>query len=302
MNTNDKIPCKPPLLVFGEILWDMLPAGARPGGAPANVAVLAHAIGAHCLLASAVGDDEPGHDMLELLCERDFPTTHVQVIAGAPTGAVDVTITGTGIPAYRIRENTAWDHIALTSELAKTASCAAAFYFGSLAQRSGESRATLKKLLQTIPANCMRFFDANLREPWPSADVLRDSLAHADILKLNHEELPLLASWLGLPTEERAFADAVFARHPVRTLLLTKGPAGADVFDKGVEPVRVPASPAERIIDTVGAGDAFSAGFIDGCLRGLSSREAAQCGSDFAARVCENAGAWLPPRALRKDG
>lgn len=296
MNTNDKTPDKPSLLVFGEILWDMLPTEARPGGAPANVAVLAHAIGVDCLLASAVGDDASGHEMLALLRARDFPVDHVQVIAGASTGAVDVTITGAGIPSYRIRENAAWDRIALTPELVETAMKTAAFYFGSLAQRSAESRATLRKLLQSIPSNCLRFFDANLREPRPTTDVLRDSLAHADILKLNHEELPLLASWLELPSEEHAFAATVFECFPLRTLLLTKGPAGADVFDKGSEPVRVPASPAEKIIDTVGAGDAFSAGFIDGCLRGLSSREAAQRGSDLAARVCETAGAWLPPR------
>lgn len=294
MGSNPDRSHNPLLLVFGEILWDLLPAGAQPGGAPANVAVLAHAVGANSFLASAVGRDACGLDMLARLRERGVPTTHVQQLDGIPTGAVDVTITEGGIPSYQILENVAWDHIACPPALAQTAARAGAFYFGSLAQRSAQSRDTLKKLLQTIPARCLRFFDVNLRKPWPAADMIDTSLAHADILKLNHEELPLLANWLALPCDERGFAGALFARYPIRTVLLTKGPLGADIFDKGGEPARVPASPVEKIADTVGAGDAFSAGFIDARLRGLSNADAAKRGSDLAARVCATAGAWLP--------
>lgn len=283
------------LLVFGEILWDMLPDGAHPGGASANVAVLAHSIGVDCLLATAVGDDDSGHDLLARLNAHSFPTGGVQQIQGAQTGMVDVALSGNGIPSYHIRENVAWDRIAITPALLEAAAHAKVFYYDTLAQRSMESRATLQKLIARTKSGCMRFFDVNLRQPWPEAGVLRESLARASVLKLNNEELPLLAGWLGLPTDEAGFATGVFTCDSVRAILLTKGAKGATLYESGNEaPHHVPPSPVEKIVDTVGAGDAFSAGFIAGCLQGLSYKEAVRHGSDLAARVCANAGAWLP--------
>ncbi len=299
MTTNHKYTTAAPqpapkLLVFGELLWDLLPDGAKPGGAPANVAVNARLSGAGCLLVSAVGDDALGREMLARLRARNFPDGGIERIAGRPTGAVDVSLSGAGIPSYHIREEVAWDYITGSAEARAAAAEAGAFYFGSLAQRSARSRATLFELLAMVPRGCLRFFDVNLREPWPAEEILRGSLAHADVLKLNHEELPLLAEWLGLPGDEPGFAAALGERWPVRVVLLTKGPRGAVVYEKGEAPVEVPASPAEKIVDTVGAGDAFSAGFLDGCLRGLSYAEAAKRGSGLAACVCGTAGAWLP--------
>lgn len=283
----------PLLLVFGEILWDLLPAGAQPGGAPANVAVHAHALGLDCTLASAVGDDSPGREMLDRLRARGFPIDGIRQIPGAQTGLVDVALNGRGIPEYHIREDAAWDRIAATPALREAAAQAGAFYFGSLVQRAPQSRSALRELLGLAPPNCLRFFDVNLRLPLPPAELIGASLAHATILKLNHEELPILAKWLGLPSGENDFAEALFARHPARVILLTKGPAGAELFERGRAPLHVPASPVEKIIDTVGAGDAFSAGFIAGCLRGKTHADAARDGSDLAARVCATAGAWL---------
>jgi fructokinase len=283
------------LLVFGELLWDILPDGAKPGGAPANVAVMAHLVGAECLLVSAVGDDGLGREMLARLRARDFPADGIQQIAGKATGGVDVTLSGAGIPSYHIREDAAWDHIADAPLARAVAAEAGAFYFGSLAQRSTRSRETVRSLLALAPRGCLRFFDVNLRQPWPSVETVRESLARTDVLKLNNEELPLMAKWLGLPgDDETGFAAAMGERWPVRVVLLTKGPRGAVIYETGMEPIEVPASPAEKIVDTVGAGDAFSAGFLCGCLRGLPYAEAAKLGSDLAARVCGNAGAWLP--------
>jgi fructokinase len=292
---------KPPahgkkLLIFGEILWDLLPDGAKPGGAPANVAVNTHRLGLDCALVSAVGDDARGRAMLARLRAHGFPADGIQQIAGKATGAVDITLSGAGIPSYHIREDAAWDYITDTPEARASAAEAGAFYFGSLAQRSARSRETLLALLALAPRGCLRFFDVNLRRPWPSVETVRESLARADVLKLNHEELPLMAEWLSLPGggDEAAFADALAARWPVRVVLLTKGPRGAVIYEQDREAVAVPASPAGKIVDTVGAGDAFSAGFLAGRLRGLSYDEAARLGSDLAACVCETAGAWLP--------
>jgi fructokinase len=305
------------LLVFGELLWDLLPDGAKPGGAPANVAVNAALAGADCALVSAVGDDERGREMLSILRARNFPTACVQTIAGAGTGAVDVTLSGAGIPSYHIRENVAWDFIENTAAAREAAAGAGAFYFGTLALRSPRSRETLLALLDLAPRGCLRFFDVNLRDPLPAPAVVRESLGRADVLKLNHEELPVVAAMLGLPAGADEFVKALAAEFPVGVVLLTHGAKGAMVYENKVGqasrlprqtggalcapsgkrdacPTFIPASPAEKIVDTVGAGDAFSAGFLCGCLRGLSSAEAAKPGSDLAARVCGNAGAWLP--------
>ena len=287
------------LLVFGEILWDMLPSGPQPGGGSANAAVLAHATGVNAMLASAVGDDARGDEMLGRLRARNFPLDGIQRIAGAKTGIVDVVLTGRGIPSYHIHTDTAWDRIAMTPALRDAAPLADAFYFDSLTQRAPVSRATLRELLRLARPGCLRFFEVNLRTPWPAVDVMDESLAFADVLKLNHEELPLLAGWLGLPADEDGFVAGVYARYPARVVLLTKGPQGAVVFEHGAAPVFVPADdPGREIVDTVGAGDAFSAGFLAGRLRGMSNADATRCGSALAARVCATAGAWLEPQPM----
>jgi fructokinase len=271
----------------------MLPAGKQPGGAPANVALHAHALGIDTTLASAIGDDAHGHEMLARLRARRFPTASIRQIPGAQTGLVDIALNARGIPEYRIRENAAWDRIAATPALRETAAQTHALYYGTLAQRAPQSRATLHELLRLTPPASLRFLDVNLRPPWPPASLIDASLKHATILKLNHEELPLLAEWLGLPPAETAFAAALFARYPAQVILLTKGPQGADLHERGRPRQHIPAAPAPKIVDTVGAGDAFSAGYIAARLHGHPPAAAARQGSTLAARVCATPGAWL---------
>ncbi|EIQ02067.1 sugar kinase, ribokinase [Opitutaceae bacterium TAV1] len=289
----------PDLLVFGELLWDLLPSGPQPGGAPANVAVQAQGIGVDSLLVSAVGDDNLGHEMLARLRAQGVRLDGIRTDPEAPTGTVEVTLSGNGIPSYHIRRDVAWDHIVATPALGDAAASARAFCFGSLAQRSPVSHKTLRALLARVPPGCVRFFDVNLRKPHPPPEIIRTSLAHTDVLKLNHEELPLVARWLDLPADEAGFARALHRRYPVRTILLTRGPDGATVFGSDHPPVEIPASPVKKIIDTVGAGDAFSAGFLAGLLKGLPAGEAAALGSDLAAEVCQTSGAWLPAGVMR---
>lgn len=286
----------PQLIVFGEILWDMLPSGPQPGGAPANVAVQARACGIDTLLITAVGDDDPGRQMLARLRERDLPADGVQIIPGVPTGAVEVTLKGQGMPDYRIHTNVAWDQIALVPALRAAAQNARAICFGSLAQRAPVSRDTLRALLDLVPVGCQRFFDVNLRRPWPDFQVIELSLCHTDILKLNDEELPIIADMLKLPTDANAFAPALFEKYPVHTMLMTMGSRGAALFARDMlHSIHIPPAPVEKIVDTVGAGDAFSAGYLAAILIGRLPESAARSGSALASRICAISGAWLPP-------
>lgn len=287
------------LLVFGEILWDMLPSGPQPGGAPANVAVQTHACGVDTLLVTAVGDDDPGRRMLAHLRERDMSADGVQIIPGVPTGSVEVTLKGKGMPDYCIHTGVAWDQIALTPALRAAAQNARAICFGSLAQRSPVSRDTLRALLKLAPPGCQRFFDVNLRRPWFDLEVIQTSLSHTDILKLNDEELPVIADMLKLPPDADAFALALFGKHPVHTMLMTMGSRGAALFARDMlHPIHIPAAPVEKIADTVGAGDAFSAGYLAATLAGRLPESAARSGSALASRICAVSGAWLPPGEL----
>ncbi len=290
MGTNHK-----KVLIFGELLWDMLPTGPRPGGAPANVAVQTHSAGADCLLISAVGDDEPGRELTARFRAQGACADGIQVARTHPTGTVDVTLTPDGKPSYKIHANVAWDHIKSPPALRNTIAKASALYFGSLAQRSPVSQKTLREIADLVPATCLRFFDINLRHPLPHADILRDSLGFTDILKLNDEELPHLARMLRLPENDNTFTRALFAHTPVKTIILTNGPAGATLFEHDRPAINIPATPVNQIADTIGAGDAFSSGFLVGQLRGLSNHQSAKLGNDFAARVCQIAGAWPPP-------
>lgn len=286
------------LLFFGELLWDMVPAGAQPGGAAANAAVMAHACGADALLISAVGTDDLGKAMLARLGQHGLPTEGILVSNQWPTSTVDITLTADGQPSYIIHTDVAWDHITAHDPIIAAAQSAKAFYFGSLAQRSFTSRRNLHLLLGKLPADCLRFFDINLRVPLPSPEIVTHSLEYTDILKLNDDELLVLAQWLKLPTAEEDFAKGIFERFPVRTLLLTKGSKGAVVLERRGT-TRVPAPTVENLVNTIGAGDAFSAGFLVCLLNGNDTAQAAAVGAELAAKVCRHNGAWLPPQTAQ---
>ncbi|MDR1789654.1 MAG: PfkB family carbohydrate kinase [Opitutaceae bacterium] len=285
----------PSITVFGEILWDLLPSGPRIGGAPANLAVHAADAGLDTALVSAVGDDPLGRRIRDALDARGFPHGLIQTEPARPTGTVDITLDAKGAATYRINGDVAWDHIRLTPENTAAAARADAFCFGTLAQRSPVSRATLRALLDNLPPAAVRLLDVNLRKPPPADEVLRSSLAAATHLKLNDEELPRLAALLGAaPGDERAALDALLDGNPgLSVILLTRGPDGADILTRS-ECFHLPAADVPGLVDTVGAGDAFTAGFVIATLRGAAPRQAATAGNALAAKVCATAGAWLP--------
>lgn len=207
--------------------------------------------------------------MISQLSLHGISTEAIQISHNLPTSTVDITLSDDGQPDYLIHTNVAWDHITLTPEILKAAASARSFYFGSLVQRSEVTLNTLRQLLNALPPDCLRFFDINLRTPLPDPAIIRSGLSQTDILKLNNDELLIVASWFDFPTEEEDFARSLFSAFPVRLLLLTKGEEGAVVFERDREvPHRIRAPKVYPLVNTIGAGDAFSAGFLISLLEG----------------------------------
>ncbi len=191
------------MLAIGEVLWDLLPSGRQLGGAPANFAYHAHALGADARLVTRVGDDALGREVLERFRLLGLPTDTIAVDAAAPTGTVSVELGPGGQPQFTIHENVAWDRITADEIALAAAAEADAVCFGSLAQRSEPARRAVRLLVAATRPGAFRIFDVNLRPPFVDRDVIEGSLVLANVLKLNDLELSVLAEMFGLPAVRR---------------------------------------------------------------------------------------------------
>ena len=206
-----------------------------------------------------------------------------------PTGTVQVTLSATGSPTYEISEGVAWDHIAFTDELRALAQRTDAACFGSLAQRHEASRTTILSFLKAMPEGSLRIFDINLRLQYYTRETIHTSLEHADILKLNDEEVPIVARLLGLEGDMETVCRQVLTDYSLRAVILTRGADGCSIYhEKGS--VFHP-SACIKVADTVGAGDSFTAGFVSALLAGRSNLEAVALATRVAAFVCSHHGA-----------
>jgi fructokinase len=284
---------------IGEVLWDLLATGPKMGGAPANFAYHAHALGANSAAVTRVGKDELGRKILRRFRELGLATTAVQEDAAAPTGTAEVRLSGNGLAHFTIQENVAWDYLAATLEAASAARAADAICFGTLAQRNTISRATIQRLVGDTTATALRVFDINLRQQYYSRDVIEQSLSLANVLKLNDDELPVLAAMFGLAGSAANQIEALAKRFSQRVVALTRGPRGSLLYrdgrwsDCGSRPVEV--------VDTVGAGDSFTAAFVMGLLCNLDLDEINSFANEVARYVCSQAGATPPMPAEFAD-
>lgn len=285
-----------PLVVgIGEVLWDMLPGGKQLGGAPANFAYHAAALGAHGLVVSRVGDDEPGREIRSRLDALGIDSRFVSGDGDHPTGFVAVHVDALGIPEYVIHERVAWDFLSADDALLDLASRADAVCFGTLAQRSSDSRDTIRAFLRATRVECLRVFDINLRQSYYDRDTIHHSLLLSDVLKLNEDEADTVAARLDLISDDYADAASIvpplFAKYPLRIIALTRGAAGSLLCSsdgrwsdhRGVTP--------DRIADTVGAGDAFTAALVTGLLEGVELGRINDVANRLAAYVCTQPGA-----------
>lgn len=289
------------LISVGEILWDVLPDGKVLGGAPANVAWHALQLGADAHLASAVGDDANGLEILAKLKEMGLNAATVAIVPGKPTSTVDAVLDADGNARYAIHADVAWDSLPATPEMIALASRADAVAFGSLAQRSPAGRDAVRRILDAARPDALRIFDINLRPPHFSGETLHAGLERANVLKMNHDELPVVSGLFGLPAEERAALPALMLRYPnLRRIIVTCGSDGALWYDQdGI--VRMPPPRAVAVADTVGAGDSFTAAVVLGLLKNWSRETVLSHAIATASFVCSRRGATprLPEEITR---
>ena len=277
---------------IGEVLWDLLPSGMKLGGAPANFAGHAHALGAEARVVTRVGQDGLGTDIFKHLEGHGIVCNTVQIDPLAATGMVTVTLSEQGIPQYIIHENAAWDRLAVTPAAEAAIAAADAICFGSLAQRSEVARQTIQQLVATAPLGTLRVFDINLRQKYYTRAIIEQSLRLANVLKLNDGELPVLAEEFGLVGTPRDMMQNLAATFELDVVALTRGPAGSLLLQNG-QWSDCPSEPT-KVVDTVGAGDAFTAALIMGLLRKMPLEEINYFADEVARFVCGFAGATPP--------
>lgn len=280
-----------PLIVcLGELLWDVLPDGAVLGGAPANVAVRARRLGARTAMISAVGDDPPGRRARQQLDRLGVDTSGVSIVPDQPTGTVAVTVAEDGEPAYRIAEPAAWDFIPQSPEAFGWAASADALCYGTLAQRGRVSRTSIAALIDAAPPRALRVLDVNLRHPWVVPDLVVVLLERSNVVKLNESELAAVAEFLGLAGGEGALLEQLAERYRQRLVALTRGRSGCHLYADR-QHVEHDGFSVDAIVDSVGAGDAFTAALITGVWRGLPLKAVAECANRVASQVCCQSGA-----------
>lgn len=275
---------------MGEALWDVLPEGKKIGGAPANFAYHVSQFGLPSCVVSAVGDDALGSEIVENFTSKGL--TQLIEKVPYPTGTVQVEIDQAGIPQYEIKENVAWDNIPYTARLEQLAERTKAVCFGSLAQRNVVSRNTINRFLDAMPADNDRLvvFDVNLRQGFYNKEILCNSMERCNILKINDEELITVSRLFGYPgidLQDKCWI--LLGKYNLMMLILTCGINGSYVFTPGHVSFRP--TPKVDVVDTVGAGDSFTAAFIAGIIKGKSVAEAHQRAVDVAAFVCKHKGA-----------
>lgn len=277
---------------IGEVLWDVFPHGRVPGGAPANFAYHVSQLGCDGRVVSAVGDDEPGKDMLAFLESKSLGGIIEK--APYPTGTVQVEVDGEGIPQYEICRDVAWDHIPFTPDMKTLARQARAVCFGTLAQRSEVSRQTIHRFLDQLPTDALVVFDINLRQQFFTREIIAKSLVCCNILKINDVEVVRVATlfgWEGL--EETVVCRRLLTEYKLQMVALTRGTEGSYLIVPG--DISFLPTPRVKVADTVGAGDAFTAALVASLLKGMSIAEAHQAAVDLSAYVCTQHGAMSKP-------
>jgi len=274
---------------LGEVLWDMLPGGRQLGGAPANVAFHASGLGGRGAVASCVGDDDLGREIRRRLRAAGLDDKAVAISPSQPTGTVTVELDASGKPTFTIHRNVAWDFIPFNDVMSELARRADAVCFGSLAQRSEVSRETIRRFLEATQPECLRICDVNLRQNYFSREVLVGSFEAADVVKLNDEELPVVCGLLDLPPEGDAAMQGLLERFGLHLVILTCGPAGS-VLMTPEQTSRRPASKV-KVVDSVGAGDAFTAAVAMGLLLEGDLASVHDRAEQVAGYVCTQPGA-----------
>lgn len=275
------------VVCFGEVLWDMLPGGAKPGGAPMNVGIHLKRQGIHPWLVSRIGNDREGEKLRRFLQDSEMDLSFLQTDATLPTSQVLVHLDEDKNATYEICEPVAWDNIQPEKALNNLAKKADLVVFGSLASRNVTSRNTLIQFLEDSPAT--RLLDVNLRSPFHTRTVVEKLLSLADFVKLNNDELVEIARWNGRKGTGAELITWLSEFFNCPTVCVTRGANGAALFLEN----RLIEHPGFKVkaVDTVGAGDSFLAGLIARLFAGKSAEDALKYACATGAYVASQPGA-----------
>lgn len=262
------------IICFGEVLWDMLPGGKKPGGAPMNVGIHLKKLGLHPTIVSRIGNDAPGVELKKFLENKEMDTRFICIDEKLDTSEVLVHLDENRNATYEICEPVAWDNVRIEGDLIKLATDADLIIFGSLAQRNKTTRETLFNLLENSKAT--RLLDVNLRPPFDKPEIVEQLLHVADFAKLNDDELVKIAGWHNKSGDEKELIEwmAVFYECPI--ICVTRGSNGAILYIE--DEFHEHSGFKVQATDTVGAGDSFLAALI----AGLSKKQPPQKALEFA--------------------
>jgi fructokinase len=288
------------IVVIGEILIDIFQDYERIGGAPFNFAFHLKKMGFPVRFFTRVGNDRYGKRIIDMLGKNGFNLADVQMDSRHPTGTVRVDLNERGIPHFDICANVAYDQLDLNIADVSGADDADMIYFGTLLQRTDAACRQVQRFLSHANTGARRFCDINLRPPHVNPEAVAGSLHHADLLKVNEEELAYIQRAFDGPSEENAVMPWLMERFKVSAVALTRGSRGS-MFYGHEGPINRPAVPSPPMVDTVGAGDGYAAILAAGCMRQIPWAETLRQASDFAARICAIAGAVPEDDAFYND-
>lgn len=275
---------------LGEILFDYLPSNEKTlGGAPANFAYVATQLGDDGIVASRVGRDADGDRIIQQLKSVGVAVDQIQIDETHSTGAVTVTLKNDQ-PEYEIAEISAWDFLEMTASWRELAESCDAVCFGTLGQRNRVARQTIKEFAGSTRRACLRVFDVNLRQHFFSNEILQESLRLASIVKLNHEELPLVSQMLNIAgSNELELIERLKESFGLRAVCLTRGSRGSLLMAENQAATHIGIK--IEVADTVGAGDAFTAAMTHGFLRDWELDKISDFANQIGAFVASQTGA-----------
>jgi len=284
--TTDSTP--PKIAGIGEVLWDVISDAETFGGAPANFTCHCQSLGAHASIVSSVGHDERGSKAVSVLNANGVDTA-LLTVNDYETGHVLVTFDKHKQPSFTIKEDVAWDYIPFSADSQSHTQSIDAVCFGTLGQRSATSRKSIQQFLSATRPDCLRIFDINLRPPFYHEEIIRDSIGKANILKLNDEELHIIAPMFGLQGSESDMIQTLLSNFDLDLVALTRGSKGSLIATThGLSEIH---GRNVNVADTVGAGDAFTAAMIIGFLSQQPLQELHNFASEVAEFVCTQPGA-----------
>ncbi len=279
------------IVAFGEVVWDLLPNGKVLGGTPSNMVFRINSFGDEGYLLSRVGDDKLGHSALKKLDELGISDENVQIDSAFPTGTVNITFDENGDPIYNVTLDVAFDHIEFSAEALKLARRADCLFYGLLPQRFGLSKNTIRELINESP-DSLKFFDLKLFEHFFDVNVVDFLLKNSNIVRIKEKEIKFLADELGLDSENFVdFGKLLTEKYKkIDIVLVTRGHNGIFAYSKKEGAFQIPGCKI-KMVDNIGSGMAFSAGFLHYYLNGESIKDALEFGNAAGALNTSKRGA-----------